>query len=83
MRGAIRSLLQYAFMVWCSYKKSTGTTLALPFEFHSNRRSSINADTKLRTGRPVFNSRLGQGFLFFFTPSRPDRYWSPRILSNG
>jgi hypothetical protein len=27
MRGAIHPLPQYAFMAWCSVKKSTGTTL--------------------------------------------------------
>jgi len=26
MRGAISTLAQYAFMAWCSVKKSTGTT---------------------------------------------------------
>jgi hypothetical protein len=30
MRGTIPPLPQYAFMVWCSVKKSTGTTLPLP-----------------------------------------------------
>jgi len=31
MRGAIHPLSQYAFMAWCLVKKSTGTTLPLPF----------------------------------------------------
>jgi hypothetical protein len=30
MRGAITPLPQYAFMVWCSVKKGTGTNLLLP-----------------------------------------------------
>jgi hypothetical protein len=30
MCGAITSTPQYAFMVWCSVKKRTGTTLPLP-----------------------------------------------------
>jgi hypothetical protein len=29
MRGAKPSLPQYAFMAWCSVKRSTGTTLTL------------------------------------------------------
>jgi hypothetical protein len=33
MHGAVPPLPQYAFMVWCSVKKSTGTTLPLPFTF--------------------------------------------------
>jgi hypothetical protein len=33
MRGAIPPLPQYAFMVWCSVKKITGTTLALPIPY--------------------------------------------------
>jgi hypothetical protein len=31
MRGAISPLPLYAFMAWCSVKKSTGTTSPLPF----------------------------------------------------
>jgi hypothetical protein len=31
MHGGIHSLPQYTFMAWCSVKKSTGTTLPLPF----------------------------------------------------
>jgi hypothetical protein len=30
IRGALPSLPRYAFMAWCSAKKSTGTTLPLP-----------------------------------------------------
>jgi hypothetical protein len=36
MLGAIPSLLQYAFMVWCSLK-STGTTLPLPLLYLTSR----------------------------------------------
>jgi hypothetical protein len=35
MRGAISPLLQYAFMAWCSIKKSTGTTLPFTFMYTS------------------------------------------------
>jgi hypothetical protein len=31
MRGAILPLPQYAFMAWCSVKKSTGTALPLGY----------------------------------------------------
>jgi hypothetical protein len=31
MGGAVPSLPQYAFMAWCSFRGSTGTTLPLPF----------------------------------------------------
>jgi hypothetical protein len=30
MSGGIHPLSQYAFMEWCSVKRSTGTTLTLP-----------------------------------------------------
>jgi len=30
MLGALPPLPRYAFMAWCSVKKSTGTTLPLP-----------------------------------------------------
>jgi hypothetical protein len=32
MSGGIPPLPQYAFMEWCSVKRSTGTTLPLPLE---------------------------------------------------
>jgi hypothetical protein len=35
MSGAIPPIPQYEFMAWCSVKKSTGTTLHLPFTFMS------------------------------------------------
>jgi hypothetical protein len=35
MSGGIPPLPQYAFMAWCSVKRSTGTTLASTFTFHS------------------------------------------------
>jgi len=53
MRGAIFPLPQYAFMTWCSVKKSTGTTLLLPLRtkfgrfghcLHHERESSNKGD---------------------------------------
>jgi hypothetical protein len=35
MRRAMPPLPQYAFMVWCSVKKGTGTSLTLPFTVYT------------------------------------------------
>jgi hypothetical protein len=34
MGGAVPPLPQYAFMAWCSIRRSTGTTLPLPDMYH-------------------------------------------------
>jgi len=34
MGGAVPSLPQYAFMAWCSFRGSIGTTLPLPLPLH-------------------------------------------------
>jgi len=39
--------------------------------------------TRLRAGRPRFNSQHGQRWSFFYSPPRPDRFWGPPTLSNG
>jgi hypothetical protein len=48
MRGAINPLPQYAFMAWCSVKKSTVTTLLglsqKSVQFHALRNISQQAD---------------------------------------
>jgi hypothetical protein len=47
------------------------------------RDGSVGTVTRLRSGRPEFDSRQGQGFLFS-SPPRPTRLWVPsRILSSG
>jgi hypothetical protein len=36
MSGAMSAFPQYAFIAWCSVKRSTGTSLPLPFHYHIN-----------------------------------------------
>jgi hypothetical protein len=46
--------------------------------------SSVSMDTKLRPGRPGFNSRMGQWWDFFLSSPRPDRLWGQHsLLSSG
>jgi hypothetical protein len=52
--------------------------------------SSVSIVTRLRNGRPAFDSRQGQGFSFFATASRPALgptqtliQWVPRAISPG
>jgi hypothetical protein len=67
-------------------------TQSWTFGFHKRQRMScfgsrdisVGIDTRLRAGRPVFNSRLGHWWDFFSSPPRPDPLWSPPcLLSNG
>jgi hypothetical protein len=41
MRGAMPPLPQYAFMAWCSVKKSTGTALPLPLSYGPSYLESV------------------------------------------
>jgi hypothetical protein len=45
MRGAIPPLPKYAFMAWCSVKRSTGTTLLSTFYEYNWIRVNITALT--------------------------------------
>jgi hypothetical protein len=43
--------------------------------------SSVSKVTKLRSGRPGFGTKEGEGRNFFFSSLQcPDRYLGPRIL---
>jgi hypothetical protein len=86
MRGAITPLPQYAFMMWCSVKKSTITNLQW---FIRSQGSSVSVSTRLRAGRPGFDSRQGLGDILLFTtasrpalqPTQPLKQWEPGFLS--
>jgi hypothetical protein len=71
MSGAIPPP-QYAFMAWCLVKHRDHFTFTFTFMiWKGNRGSSVSITTRLRAGRPGFNSRKGLGFNLFATSSRP------------
>jgi hypothetical protein len=53
MRGAISTLPLYAFMAWCSVKKSAGTNLPLPFTSYLTYAEMMIKEMKMKRDKLV------------------------------
>jgi hypothetical protein len=76
MRGAIPPLPQYAFMEWCSVKKSTQTTLPLHYGL-DDQGSRVRFPTGLGILLFTTASRTALG------PTQPPIQWVPGAFSLG
>jgi hypothetical protein len=89
MSEAIPSLPQYAFMAWYSVEKMHRDNFTY-YLFITNRDSSVSIATRLRTGRPGFDSRQRLAIFLLTTasrpvlePTQPPIQWVPWALSLG
>jgi hypothetical protein len=60
MGGAVSPLPQYAFMVWCSVERSTGTTLPFPLPLRIGRRGEYVGLRERKWQREIITGRWGK-----------------------
>jgi hypothetical protein len=82
------SSILFVFIACCLVRKEANLILLLFTVYWTdglrNQDSSASIVTRLRDGRPRFNSRRRQWWEYFFSPPRPVRLLvPPSLLSNG